>query len=109
MRLCCRLWLVLMLAWPAAASAQEEEPEPPPDAAEPEQEADEPTAIEVARGHMERGQALYLQARFEEAASEFQSAYEAQPFSAFLFNAGVALERAEQTGRAADFFEQYVE
>lgn len=72
------------------------------------QPASERTPVERAREHMERGQALYLQARFEEAAAEFRAAYEAQPFSAFLFNAGVALERAGQPDRAADLFEQYV-
>jgi hypothetical protein len=71
-------------------------------------ENEAPSAIERARDHMERGQALYLQARFEEAAAEFEAAYEAQPFSAFLYNAGVALERAGQPGRAADLFEQYL-
>ena len=62
------------------------------------------SAIELARQHMERGQALYLQARFEEAAAEFDAAYDAQPFSAFLYNAGVALERAGQPARAASYF-----
>lgn len=71
-------------------------------------QTDDGGAIERARQHMERGQALYLQARFEEAAAEFEAAYEAQPFSAFLYNAGVALERAGQPGRAADYFERYL-
>ncbi|HBQ13089.1 MAG TPA: hypothetical protein DEF51_18780 [Myxococcales bacterium] len=66
------------------------------------------SAIELARQHMERGQALYLQARFEEAAAEFDAAYDAQPFSAFLYNAGVALERAGQPARAASYFERYL-
>ena len=68
----------------------------------------EPSAIQRARDHMERGQALYLQARFEEAAAEFEAAYEAQPFGAFLFNAGASLERAGQAQRAAEMFEQYI-
>lgn len=73
-----------------------------------EEGGDEPSAMQRAREHMERGQTLYLQARFEEAAAEFEAAYEAQPFGAFLFNAGAALERAGQSARAADFFEQYL-
>lgn len=72
------------------------------------QEESGPSPIERARQHMERGQALYLQARFEEAAAEFEAAYAAQPFSAFLYNAGVALERAGQPARAIEFFEQYL-
>lgn len=69
---------------------------------------EEPSAMQRARDHMERGQTLYLQARFEEAAAEFEAAYESQPFGAFLFNAGAALERAGQAARAAEFFEQYI-
>lgn len=72
-------------------------------------EAEERSAIEQARDHMEEGQAFYLQGRFQEAAAEFEAAYAAEPFSAFLYNAGVALERAGEIGRAADFFEQYLE
>src|SRR5688500_1800320 len=93
-------FLVIGLA-SAGARAQEEQQEPPP-------ENEEQSSIERARDHMERGQALYLQARFEEAAAEFESAYQAQAFSAFLYNAGVALERAGQTARAIEFFEQYL-
>lgn len=79
------------------------------DAEEEESEEAPRSAIERARAHMERGQALYLQARFEEAAAEFEAAYEAQPFSAFLYNAGVAYERAGRAEQAASFFEQYLE
>jgi len=96
--------LILLLLVAAPAAAQEAEPEAEAAEAQPE----EMTAIQRARDHMERGQAMYLQARFEEAAAEFEAAYEAQPFSAFLFNAGAALERAGQAARAAEFFEQYV-
>lgn len=64
---------------------------------------------ERAREHMERGQELYVQSRFLEAAEEFQAAYEAQPFSAFLFNAGVAYERAGEAERAVGFFERYLQ
>ncbi len=70
---------------------------------------DERPPIEVARAHMEQGQAYYLQGRFGEAATEFEAAYEAQPFSAFLYNAGVAYENAGQPGRALDFFQLYLE
>lgn len=110
MRALSRWMIVVLLACAAPAAAQEpEEENPATEEGESAEAAAEPTPIELAREHMERGQALYLQARFEEAASEFQAAYESQPFSAFLFNAGVALERAGQPARAADFFEQYTE
>jgi hypothetical protein len=62
--------------------------------------------MEVAREHMERGQALYGAARYIESAEEFLRAYEAQPFAAFLYNAGVAYEKVDDPGRAADYFER---
>lgn len=66
-------------------------------------------ALERARDHMERGQELYQQARFIEAAQEFQAAYDAQPFSAFLFNAGVAYDYQGEAGQAANYFQRYLE
>jgi hypothetical protein len=75
----------------------------------------EPTAtttrnpLEDAREHMERGQALYGAGRYIESAEEFLRAYEAQPFSAFLFNAGVAYEKVDDPGRAADYFARFLQ
>jgi hypothetical protein len=89
--------LVLVLgvvSLPLGASAQE-----PPAAA----------SMESAREHMERGQELFTSSRFVEAAEEFQLAYEAQAFSAFLFNAGVCYERHDDPARAADFFARYLD
>src|SRR5688500_14792141 len=84
-----------------------------PDEAEPKavEEALPPTQenpMEVAREHMERGQALNQAGRFIESAEEFLRAYEAQPFAAFLYNAGVAYEKVGDPGRAADYFSRYL-
>lgn len=84
--------IALLLAGPAVAAAQ----------------GSDEASIERAREHMDRGQALYLQGRFEEAAMAFEAAFEAQPFSAFLYNAGVALERAGRPARAARYLERYL-
>lgn len=65
--------------------------------------------VEAARDHMDHGQELFTASRFAEAATEFEAAYQAQPFSAFLYNAAVAYERAGQPGRAADFFSRYLD
>ncbi len=65
--------------------------------------------MEVAREHMERGQALYGAARYIESAEEFLRAYEAQPFAAFLYNAGVAYEKVDDPGRAADYFARFLQ
>jgi len=65
-------------------------------------------AIDQARTRMEQGQAYFLQGRFAEAASEFEAAYGIQPFSAFLFNAGVAYETGGDLPHAVEYFVRYV-
>lgn len=65
--------------------------------------------LEIARQHMEQGQTFYLQGRFDEAAAEFELAHEAQPFSAFLFNAAVAYENGGHLAHAVLLFERYLE
>ncbi|MDB4985769.1 MAG: TonB-dependent receptor [Myxococcaceae bacterium] len=65
--------------------------------------------LEVSREHMERGQALYGAGRYIESAEEFLRAYEAQPFSAFLYNAGVAYEKVGDPARAADYFTRFLQ
>ena len=65
-------------------------------------------SLEAAREHMEQGQARYQAGDFEAAIHEFEAAYAARSFSAFLYNAGVAAERLGQWSRAADFYERYL-
>ncbi|MBI2897239.1 MAG: PEGA domain-containing protein [Deltaproteobacteria bacterium] len=65
--------------------------------------------VEQARSHMERGQILYVQGRYIESAEEFMRAFEFQPFSAFLYNAGVSYERFGDGARAAELFTRYLE
>jgi hypothetical protein len=67
------------------------------------------SSIDVARSHMEQGQIYYLQGRFGEAAAEFEAAYAAEPFSAFLYNAAVAYENGGDLDRAIEFFRRYLE
>jgi hypothetical protein len=88
------------------AHAQEAPPEPAPEISA---RATTANPMEVAREHMERGQTLYGAARYIESAEEFLRAYEAQPFAAFLFNAGVAYEKVDDPGRAADYFSRYLQ
>jgi tetratricopeptide (TPR) repeat protein len=65
--------------------------------------------VEAARSHMERGQILYVQGRYIESAEEFLRAFDAQPYSAFLYNAGVSYERFGDAPRAAELFGRYLE
>ena len=64
--------------------------------------------IQEARKHMELGQEAFHQKRFEEAARHFDDAFNASPFSAFLYNAGLALERAGNNARALEFYQRYL-
>ncbi|MCC7542279.1 MAG: PEGA domain-containing protein [Deltaproteobacteria bacterium] len=64
--------------------------------------------LESARREMERGQELFLQQRYADAAQAFISAYAQMPFAAFLFNAGVAFERHGDTAQAIDYFRRYI-
>jgi hypothetical protein len=91
---------------PAAIEAREPSQDASPAASRP-QTTENP--MEVAREHMERGQALYGAARYIESAEEFLRAYEAQPFAAFLYNAGVAYEKVDDPGRAADYFARFLQ
>ena len=109
----------LLLAWvllaPAGLCAQDDFDLDAPGAEQAEQVRAEPRAVEarnpleVSREHMERGQALYGAGRYIESAEEFLRAYEAQPFSAFLYNAGVSYEKVDDPGRAADYFARFLE
>lgn len=84
------LWLVLSLV-PSWARAQEGDP-----------------TLTAARDHMERGQSYYLQGRFGEAAAEFEEAFAARPFAAFLYNAGVSYQNAGELARAVELFRRYL-
>ena len=105
---CLALFCAVSLALSAGVSRAQDEEASPQAAAAP---ARETTAnpMEVAREHMERGQALYGAARYIESAEEFLRAYEAQPFAAFLYNAGVAYEKVDDPGRAADYFARFLQ
>jgi hypothetical protein len=110
--LCLALFCAGAIALPeAGARAQDDITDEPPPQAAPQSPARETVAnpMEVAREHMERGQALYGAARYIESAEEFLRAYEAQPFAAFLYNAGVAYEKVDDPGRAADYFARFLQ
>ncbi len=106
------LWAgALVLQLLVGASLGEAQDDVPEEAAPPAEAPLPPTQenpMEVAREHMERGQALHQAGRFIESAEEFLRAYEAQPFAAFLYNAGVAYEKVGDPGRAADYFSRYL-
>ncbi|MDI7267123.1 MAG: PEGA domain-containing protein [Myxococcota bacterium] len=68
-----------------------------------------PGGMEDARTHMQRGQALYAQDRYTDAAQEFVAAYLCAPYSAFLFNVGLAYLQAREWQRAVDYLRKYLQ
>ncbi len=64
--------------------------------------------LEEARKHMELGQAAFNNKSYSEALIHFQSAYEAAPFAAFLYNAGLACERGNKPKTALEFYRRYL-
>jgi tetratricopeptide (TPR) repeat protein len=62
----------------------------------------------VARQHHDRGQQLYADGRFAEAAEAYEAAYAAEPDAFFLYNIAVAHERNQDFTEAADYFARYL-
>ncbi len=65
--------------------------------------------LQTAREHMERGQQLYVAGNFQEASDAFMDAFEARPFSAFLYNAAIALDRGDFRDQAITMYERYLQ
>jgi hypothetical protein len=73
-----------------------------------EQTAPDP-ALQAAKAQFEEAQVLYIKEQWDEAATSFLAAYDKKPFSSFLFNAAVALEKAKKLDRAVDMFQRYLD
>src|SRR5262245_53333490 len=65
-------------------------------------------AMETARTHFDSAQDLFDKGDFTNAASEFEAAYAAKPFAAFLFNAAVCYEKLKQYDKAVASVEHYL-
>lgn len=70
--------------------------------------SDEAAKIELAREKVKQGQALYEQARYEEALASFQDAAAAYASPDFQFNIGLCYERLGELRPAINAFETYV-
>lgn len=66
------------------------------------------TSVEEARSRMDKGQALFGQGKYAEAATEFEAAHAAQPYSAFLYNAALAAEKGGDPKRAALHYTEFL-
>jgi hypothetical protein len=67
------------------------------------------TNIDSIRRFMEKGQSLFAAGQYQRAAEVFEAGYELHPYSAFLFNAGVALEKSDRRVEAIEHFKKYLE
>lgn len=67
------------------------------------------TNVDSIRRFMEKGQSLFVAGQYQRAAEVFETGYELHPYSAFLFNAGVALEKSGKLTEAIDHFKKYLE
>jgi hypothetical protein len=64
--------------------------------------------IEAARHHMELGQASFAEGSFAAASAHFLDAFEAMPFAAFLYNAGLAAEKGGDVPKAVELYRRYL-
>ena len=69
----------------------------------------EVTSVDSIRYFMEKGQSLFVAARYANAAEVFEAGFELHHYSAFKFNAAVALEKAVRFEEAAQRFKEYME
>ena len=71
--------------------------------------AHEITSVDSIRRFMEKGQGLFVAGQYIKSAEVFEAGYELHPYSAFLFNAGVAYEKADRLEDALVRFKKYAE
>lgn len=67
------------------------------------------TNVDSIRRFMEKGQGLFVAEQYQKAAEIFEAGYELHPYSAFLFNAGVAREKSGRLAEAVALFRKYIE
>jgi len=69
--------------------------------------ADDP-ATRAARRHFERGEKLFALGKFDEALEEYQSAFDAKPLPAFLYNIGQCYRNTGDLDQAIFSFKKYL-
>jgi hypothetical protein len=93
--------LALVIVAAGAADARAAEAAPAENAAD--------RNLQSAKEDFEAAQNLFIKEQYEPAAARFLAAFDKKPFPAFLFNAAVAFEKANQLDKAQRYFETYLE
>ncbi len=65
-------------------------------------------SLETAKQFFDEGQNLYVQGKYGDAAEQFQKAYDAKPYPAFLFNIAVCHEKNRDYVKALSYYERYL-
>jgi tetratricopeptide (TPR) repeat protein len=65
------------------------------------------STLDVANKHMDRGQELYMQGKFDRAAVAFAEAYKTQPCAAFLYNEAACHQKLGNNQVALSPFQRY--
>lgn len=66
------------------------------------------SGMDAAKKQMERGQELYMQRKYDEAAEAFAAAYAIQPYGAFLYNEAVCHQKLGNNDKALALFRKYL-
>jgi tetratricopeptide (TPR) repeat protein len=93
------LAVLLALATPVAAAPRRRPPAP---------EGRDPRQERAARGHFDRAERAFNLGRFDEALTEYQSAYEALPLPAFVFNIAQCHRNLGNLEKAVFFYQRYL-
>jgi tetratricopeptide (TPR) repeat protein len=70
--------------------------------------AQDDESLNRAREHFDRGQTLFEQKLYPDAAQQFLQAYEARKFPAFLYNAALAFEEIPDYAKAVEYYKRYL-
>ena len=64
--------------------------------------------LDAIREQMQKGEALFVAGKYQEAARAFEDGFRQHPYPAFLFNAGVSYQKLGDVPKALDRFRSYV-
>jgi tetratricopeptide (TPR) repeat protein len=94
-------WLLILVALALSAST-------PSQSAAQSGRGTDGRVLDAIRDQMQKGEALFVGGKYQEAAAVFEDGYRQHPYPAFLFNAGVAYQKLGDRPKALERFRSYV-